>query len=113
MWRIDAIRSKATKAQGSSMFVKWEMRDVGNGRLFEYVIIEGYDAGETHDIASSLPESFGEVISYHDDGPVEVVSDPLKEPWPIFSEAYFKRLTRAWQEEQKAKLESLKSQAEI
>lgn len=75
------------------MFFKCKLRDSGNGCLYDYVIIEGETLDDAYDRAlGNLPQLFGDGEQLDGDtDPVEV-ADPLSEPWPIFTEAYFKRI---------------------
>lgn len=74
------------------MFFKVQMRDGAHGRLYDFVIVEGEDLDEAYDRAlGQLPRLFGDAALLPDDtDPVEVL-EPLKEPWPIFTSAFFER----------------------
>lgn len=78
-------------------YYKVPMHD-GNGFvcLFPFVIIEcdDEDCSDPYDLAlGELPHGMGDAT---DDGeydlpPIEEITNPLEQPWPIFTVAYFKQ----------------------
>lgn len=70
------------------MFFKFKMNHSGHGHIYDYVIIEGESDDDAYErAAGELPQLFGEV----DDEFPEEVTNPLSEPWPIFTDAFFSR----------------------
>lgn len=75
------------------MFFKVKMRERDEiGKLYDFVIIEGEDLDEAYDRAlGQLPRLFGDATLLADDNDPVEVKEPLKEPWPVFTSAFFER----------------------